>query len=54
MYAVRGETDKGFDWLDRAYDARDADLIELKVQPHFNSLRTDPRYQAFLMKMNLL
>jgi hypothetical protein len=54
MYAVRDETDKAFDWLDRAYDARDADLIELKVQPHFNSLRTDPRYQAFLTKMNML
>jgi hypothetical protein len=26
----------------------------LKVQPHFNSLRTDPRYQAFLTKMNML
>jgi hypothetical protein len=54
MYAVRGETDKAFDWLDRAYDARDADLIELKVQPHFKSLRTDRRYRAFLTKMNML
>jgi TolB-like protein/Flp pilus assembly protein TadD len=51
MYSARGEPDKAFEWLERAYNARDADLIDLKVDPRFNSLRADARYQAFLRKM---
>jgi len=52
-HAWRGETDKAFEWLERAYRQRDGGLVELKVDPLIESLRTDPRYKAMLSKINL-
>ena len=53
VYAYRGEPDKAFEWLDRAYEQRDAGLRSLKIDPHMNSLRRDQRYSDLLKKMNL-
>jgi TolB-like protein/DNA-binding winged helix-turn-helix (wHTH) protein len=53
VYAYRGEPDKAFEWLDRAYEQRDAGLRSLKIDPHMNSLRRDQRYCELLKKMNL-
>jgi tetratricopeptide (TPR) repeat protein len=52
-YAYRGETDKAFEWLDRAYRQRDPGLPELKTGPLMESLRQDPRYAELLSKMRL-
>jgi TolB-like protein len=53
VYAFRGEKDHAFEWLDRAYDLRDEDLFLIKNDPLFRNLLDDPRYKAFLRKMNL-
>jgi tetratricopeptide (TPR) repeat protein len=53
VYAFRGEKDRAFEWLDRAYDARDEDLYFIKGDPLLKKLESDPRYKAFLRKMNL-
>ncbi len=53
VYAFRGERDHAFEWLDRAYDARDEDLYFIKADPLLKNLEGDPRYNAFLHKMNL-
>jgi TolB-like protein len=53
VYAFRGERDSAFEWLDRAYEARDEDLYTIKGDPLFKNLEGDPRYNAFLRKMNL-
>jgi TolB-like protein/tetratricopeptide (TPR) repeat protein len=53
VYAVRGEKDRAFEWLARAYDARDEDLCFIKGDPLFKNIQYDPRYKAFLKKMNL-
>jgi Flp pilus assembly protein TadD len=45
-----GDKDATFDWLERAYHARDVHLIFLTVDPKWNSLRADPRFQALLSK----
>ncbi len=42
-----------FQWLERAYEQNDGGLTEVKVDPVLASLRTDPRYHAFLVKMKL-
>jgi TolB-like protein len=52
IYAFRGEKDRAFEWLDRAYGARDH-LFYMKGDPLFKNLWGDPRYKAFLRKMNL-
>ena len=53
VYAFRGQTDKAFEWLDRAYAQRDPGLMSTKVEPLLNSLHNDPRFAAFLKKLNL-
>ena len=52
VYAFRGEKDRAFEWLDRAYEARDH-LYIFKGDPLMKNLVGDPRYKAFLRKMNL-
>ena len=53
VYAFRNQSDEAFEWLDRAYAQRDSGLIGTKVDPLFKSLHNDPRYAAFLKKLNL-
>jgi serine/threonine protein kinase/Tfp pilus assembly protein PilF len=53
IYAYRGESDKAFEWLERAYKQRDGGLAEMKGDPLLRSLEHDPRYTAFLKKMKL-
>ncbi|HEY4051724.1 MAG TPA: tetratricopeptide repeat protein [Acidobacteriaceae bacterium] len=53
VYAYRGEPDKSFEWLDHAYEQRDAGLPEIKSNPLFKNLNHDPRYTELLRKMRL-
>jgi TolB-like protein len=53
VYAFRGEIDEAFRWLDRAYIQKDPYLYSIKGNPMLKKLEADPRYKAFLMKMNL-
>jgi TolB-like protein len=53
VYAFRNQRDESFEWLDRAYAQHDGGLIETKVQSLLKNLHSDPRYAAFLKKLNL-
>ena len=53
-FAWCGESDKAFEWLDRAYQQRDGGLTSINIDPLLASLRAHPRYKPFLRKMNLL
>lgn len=53
LYGYLGKSDDAFTWLERAYRARDSDLVYVKSWPGMERLRGDPRYSAFLRKMNL-
>ncbi len=53
LHAWRAEPNKTFEWLDRAYQQHVDQLRWIKSEPSFQNLRTDPRYKAFLRKMNL-
>jgi hypothetical protein len=52
VYAYRGEVDKAFDWMDRAYQQRDRGLLVVKSDWLVKNLRQDPRYTE-LLKMHL-
>jgi adenylate cyclase len=54
MYAIRGQTDEAFKWLDKAYTTKDTNLWLLKGDPLLKNLEEDPRYKALLRKMKLL
>jgi adenylate cyclase len=48
-----GRVDEAFEWLERAYDERDTLMTWVKILPHFDPLRDDPRYSLVLEKMGL-
>ena len=53
LYAYRGEKDKAFVLLDKAYQKKDGWLVFLKGDPLLKNLEGDPRHIVFLKKMNL-
>lgn len=52
-YAFRGDHDLAFQWLDRAFQQKDFDLATILGEHLFKNIANDPRYKAFLRKMNL-
>jgi serine/threonine-protein kinase len=53
VYAVRGEKDKAFEWLQIAFDDHDTGTLTLLVDPLLRDLRADPRYKTLLTKLGL-
>jgi len=53
IYRGLGEKDKTFEWLEKAYQERSDGLPDLKSDPFWDSLRSDPRFTALLKKMGL-
>ncbi|PYS59608.1 MAG: hypothetical protein DMF74_20880 [Acidobacteria bacterium] len=53
LYAAIGARDEALDWIERAYNERSPTAPALLVDPKFNTLRSDPRYQAVLSRMGL-
>jgi len=53
-YALLGEKDRAFEWLEKAYEARSSTLpVYVKDRPELDALRDDPRLQDLLLRMNL-
>jgi tetratricopeptide (TPR) repeat protein len=50
IYGALGELDKSFEWFEKAYEERDANMIYITVVPLFN-VRKDPRFKQLLLKM---
>jgi TolB-like protein len=53
VYAVRGETDKAFEWLQISFDNHDGGTLGLAVDPLLRGLHGDPRYKNLLAKLGL-
>jgi TolB-like protein len=53
VYAVRGEKEKAFDWLQISFDDRDAGMLGLLVDPLLRGLRDDARYKNLVVKVGL-
>jgi hypothetical protein len=47
------EYDKGFEWLNKAYEERNYGILTIKVNPNFDGVRSDPRFKKILRKINL-
>jgi hypothetical protein len=51
--ATLGHREEALTWLERTYDQRSGLVVYLKVHPHFDSLRGEPRFQSLLRKIGL-
>ena len=51
IYAQLGDKEAAFAALDRAWHVRDASLLDVKVNPYLDPLRSDPRYVALVRKV---
>jgi adenylate cyclase len=53
VYAGLGEKDRAFDFLEKAYQIRSTDLpYFLRADLRLDSLRSDPRFQNLMHRMN--
>jgi hypothetical protein len=50
IYVGLGDKDKAFEWLEKDYDERSLPFI---LDPIFDPLRSNPRFQDLLRRMNL-
>jgi TolB-like protein/Tfp pilus assembly protein PilF len=53
LYWIVGDRDRAFSLLDEAYAERDWTMRELKVNPMYDPMRADPRFQALVRKLKL-
>jgi len=51
--SYRGESEKSFEWPERAYEQRDAGMTEMTADSTFKNLRRDQRYAELLAKICL-
>ncbi|HZS18437.1 MAG TPA: tetratricopeptide repeat protein [Candidatus Udaeobacter sp.] len=51
VYALHGETDKAFEWLEISYANHDTGTLGLLVDPMIRGLHGDPRYKTLLVKV---
>ncbi len=53
VYAGLHENEKAMDWLEKAYEDRSNAIIFVKVDPDFDGLRSNPRFQVLLHRLAL-
>jgi len=54
IYAGLGENDQAFSWLEKAYGERSIKLTHLKMDPRFDVLRVDHRFDDLLRRIGLV
>jgi TolB-like protein/DNA-binding winged helix-turn-helix (wHTH) protein/Tfp pilus assembly protein PilF len=54
VYAGLGNRESALQWLDKGYEARDVRLVFLTVDPKWNDLRSDPRFQELLKRCHFV
>jgi tetratricopeptide (TPR) repeat protein len=52
VYSALGDKNQALYWLEKGYREHDAWLALLKVWPRLDPLRSDPRFQDLLRRMN--
>jgi TolB-like protein/DNA-binding winged helix-turn-helix (wHTH) protein/Tfp pilus assembly protein PilF len=53
IYAGLGEKDKAFAWLEKAHEEHSFTLSNVKVEPRFDPLHSDPRFADLLRRIGL-
>jgi hypothetical protein len=53
VYSVLDQTEKAFEYLDRALKTKGANLGMIKVDHRFRKIQSDPRFDEILENLNL-
>jgi hypothetical protein len=53
LYIWAGEKAQALEWLEKGLEVRDLNLPLVNVSPDYDTLRSEPRFQALLRRMNL-
>jgi TolB-like protein/thioredoxin-like negative regulator of GroEL len=53
VYAFRGDTERAFEWLERALALRDPGLTEMLGDPFMRSIESDPRYADVVRRVGI-
>ncbi|HET7923371.1 MAG TPA: tetratricopeptide repeat protein [Rhodanobacteraceae bacterium] len=53
VYALRKEPDRVFEWLEKAWEAKDSGLTQLFVTPFLIDYRDDPRFAAIAARLGV-
>jgi hypothetical protein len=51
IYARLGDKEQALIWLEQAYNNRDSKMTYAKVEPAFDPLRSDARFQKLLHRL---
>ena len=53
VYFALGDNNRGFEWLTKAFDQRTGGARGAKVNPRFDRVRSDPRFQALVARLKI-
>ena len=53
VYGMRGDANKAFEWLERAFTNRDSGIANLLDDKSFSSISTDERWEPMLERLGL-
>ena len=53
LYTRAGDTEQAIEFLEKAFETRERNMPYLSVDPIFDYMRDDPRFQDLLRRMNL-
>jgi tetratricopeptide (TPR) repeat protein len=53
LYTRAGKNEEALDWLEKAFEARDPNVPYLSVDPIFDNLRANPRFQELIRRLKL-
>jgi tetratricopeptide (TPR) repeat protein len=54
VYAVLGDREQMYQWLDKGIELRTAAMLKLNVAEAFDAYRSEPRFQEILRKAGLI
>jgi adenylate cyclase len=53
LYALLRDRDQAFAWLEKAYEEHSSKLVDLKIDPDFDGIRSDPRFADLVRRIGL-
>lgn len=51
VYIGLGDKEKAFYWLNMSYQSGSSEMVLIRVDPHYDNLRSEPQFKEMLKKM---